>query len=66
MHPIMFDSATEVEVGDTPISRIGTTMHTILYDIYKELEKDQSINIYFIPLVQLDHFFKRGISDFFV
>lgn len=41
--PIMFDSATEVEVGDTPISRIGTTMHTILYDIYKELEKDQSI-----------------------
>lgn len=53
--PIMFDSATEVEVGDTPISRIGTTMHTILYDIYKELEKDQSINIYFIPLVQLDH-----------
>lgn len=42
----MFDSATEVEVGDTPISRIGTTMHTILYDIYKELEKDQSINIY--------------------
>ena len=34
--PIMFDSATEVEVGDTPISRIGTTMHTILYDIYKE------------------------------
>lgn len=35
----MFDSATEVEVGDTPISRIGTTMHTILYDIYKELKK---------------------------
>lgn len=53
--PIMFDAATDVEVGDTPISRIGTTMHTILYEIYKGLEKDQSINIYFIPLVQLDH-----------
>lgn len=53
--PIMYDSSTETYEGDTPISRIDSTMHTILYDIAYSLEKDQSINIYFIPLVQLDH-----------
>ena len=53
--PIMFDVATETCEGDTPISRIDSTMHTILYDIAYSLEKDQTINIYFIPLVQLDH-----------
>lgn len=30
--PIMFDSATEVEVGDTPISRIGTTSSYYEFD----------------------------------
>ena len=30
-------------------------MHTILYNISDALEKGQSMNIYFIPLVQLDH-----------
>ena len=53
--PIMFDASTNLEVGDTPISRISSTMHTILYNISDALEKSQSINIYFIPLVQLDH-----------
>lgn len=53
--PIMFDASTELEVGDTPISRISSTMHTILYNISDALEKGQSMNIYFIPLVQLDH-----------
>lgn len=53
--PIMFDSSAEIEIGDTPISRIESTMHTILYHIYKDLDENQSINIYFIPLVQLDH-----------
>ncbi len=55
--PIVFDSSTNIEVvnGDTPINRIATTMHTILYDIAESLSENQSINIYFIPLVQLDH-----------
>lgn len=53
--PIMFDASTNLEVGDTPISRISSTMHTILYNISETLDKSQSINIYFIPLVQLDH-----------
>ena len=53
--PIMYDSSTETFEGDTPISRIDSTMHTILYDIAYSLETDQTINIYFIPLVQLDH-----------
>lgn len=53
--PIMYDSTSNLYGGDTPISRIDKTMHTILYEISKYLDKDQSINIYFIPLVQLDH-----------
>lgn len=53
--PIMFDSTSDIITGDTPISRIDSTMHTILYEIYKVLTEKQSINIYFIPLVQLDH-----------
>lgn len=53
--PIMFDCSTEIELGDTPISRIESTMHTILHDIAKDLSEGQSVNIYFIPLVQLDH-----------
>ena len=53
--PIMFDSSTSTYEGDTPISRISSTMHTILYDIAESLNENQSINIYFIPLVQLDH-----------
>lgn len=53
--PIMFDSSSDIINGDTPISRIEGTMHTILYEIYKVLTEEQSINIYFIPLVQLDH-----------
>lgn len=53
--PIMFDVSTNLAVGDTPISRISSTMHTILYNISDALEKSQSINIYFMPLVQLDH-----------
>lgn len=52
--PIMFDTS-EIYEGDTPISRIDGTVHTILNDIAFSLAKDQSINIYFIPLVQLDH-----------
>lgn len=51
----MYDSSTETYDGDTPISRIDSTMHTILYDIAFSLTETQSINIYFIPLVQLDH-----------
>ena len=35
----MFDSATEVEVGDTPISRIGTTMHTFCMIYTKNWKK---------------------------
>lgn len=35
----MFDASTELEVGDTPISRISSTMHTILYNISDALEK---------------------------
>mgnify|MGYP000822807023 FL=1 len=53
--PVMYDSSTETYDGDTPISRIDSTMHTILYDIAFSLTETQSINIYFIPLVQLDH-----------
>lgn len=53
--PIMFDSSINAYEGDTPISRIDSTMHTILYDIAESLTENQSINIYFIPLVQLDH-----------
>lgn len=53
--PIMFDTSTEIHEGDTPISRIDKTIHTILYDISYSLDEDQTINIYFIPLVQLDH-----------
>ena len=51
----MFDSTNDVVNGDTPISRIESSMHTILHDIARELEDDQEINIYFIPLVQFDH-----------
>lgn len=53
--PIMYDSSTDTYEGDTPISRIDSTMHTILSDIALSLDENQSINIYFIPLVQLDH-----------
>lgn len=53
--PIMFDSSINAYEGDTPISRIDSTMHTILYDIAETLTEKQSMNIYFIPLVQLDH-----------
>lgn len=53
--PIMFDTSTDVYEGDTPISRIDGTMHTILDDIALCLNENQSINIYFIPLIQLDH-----------
>jgi UDP-2,3-diacylglucosamine pyrophosphatase LpxH len=53
--PIMYDSTSDLYGGDTPISRIDKTMHTILYEISKYLAENQSINIYFIPLVQLDH-----------
>jgi predicted phosphodiesterase len=52
--PIMFDTS-EIYEGDTPISRIDKTVHTILHDIAYSLTKEQTINIYFIPLVQLDH-----------
>lgn len=54
-HPVMFDTSTEIHEGDTPISRIDKTIHTILYNISYSLDEDQTINIYFIPLVQLDH-----------
>lgn len=53
--PVMYDSTSDLYGGDTPISRIDRTMHTILYEIARFLKEDQSINIYFIPLVQLDH-----------
>lgn len=52
--PIIFDTS-EIYEGDTPISRIDSTIHTILSDIAYSLTKGQTINIYFIPLVQLDH-----------
>lgn len=54
--PIVFDTSKEIyTVGDTPIIRISNTMRTIFNDIASALNEDQIIDIYFIPLVQLDH-----------
>lgn len=53
--PIVYDEADDYGVPQTPIDRITITMSTILNDLAYSLSNDQSINIYFVPLVQLDH-----------
>lgn len=55
--PLLFDSYADNSTcyGDTPINRIASTMHTLLDDIACSLNQNQSMHVYFIPLVQLDH-----------
>ncbi len=59
--PAVFDSSDNYgEINsllseDSPIKRISDSVETILEKIVPNLSSNQSINIYFIPLVQIDH-----------
>lgn len=59
--PIVFDSSEDYDKinslseEDSPIIRIKQSVDTILEEIVPNLISGQCVNIYFIPLVQLDH-----------
>lgn len=59
--PFMFDCKTRrhspliEEMSDTPLKRIAATMEVILDKIIKDLPTSTCVNVFFIPLVQLDH-----------
>jgi len=53
--PLVFDSNTDTVQGDAPITRLSNTMNAILTKVCESLQSGQTINIYFVPLVQLDH-----------
>ncbi len=53
--PYMFDSKNIIGSGDNPIARIDKTVMSIFTEIIDKLGEKQTLSIYFIPLVQLDH-----------
>lgn len=53
--PSMFSNVSEYEIG-TPLSRVTITMNTLITEIIPICKKmDCIINIYFVPLLEIDH-----------
>lgn len=53
--PSMFSNVSEYEIG-TPLSRVTITMNTLITEIIPICKKMNCIiNIYFVPLLEIDH-----------
>ena len=53
--PAMFSNVNEYEIG-TPLSRVTITMNTLITEIIPICKKMNCvINIYFVPLLEIDH-----------